>query len=330
MRCTSMAALLSLADFPPLFLIAFAVALGLVLGSFLNVVIHRLPRGESLAFPGSHCPHCGQPIKPRDNVPVLSYLVLLGRSRCCKTPISPRYPLVEAIGGLVAWAVMRSIVLELPMDTSIARAGAVFLAYLALALGLVAAAFIDLEYMVLPDEITLGGAGLGIATVPLRADASFKDSLLGAAIGFFIVWLPFIVIYSKVRGRPGMGLGDAKLVLLAGAWFGWLGAAFALLGGAVQATAVMLALLATGKKLEEPAAVVEERRALKEALARAEGAEREELERELADDPLATEPAPGIGGARLAFGPFIILAILEFMFYGPVIRGELMGGFEVP
>ena len=324
-----MAGLPSLADFPPLFLIAFAVALGLVLGSFLNVVIHRLPRGESLAFPGSHCPHCGQPIKPRDNVPVLSYLVLLGRSRCCKAPISPRYPLVEAIGGLVAWAVMRSIVLELPLEeTSIARGGAVFLAYLTLALALVAAAFIDLEHMVLPDEITLGGAGLGIATVPLRADSSFRESLLGAAVGFFVVWLPFIFLYGKLRGRAGMGLGDAKLVLLAGAWFGWLGAAFALLAGAVQATAVMLALLATGKKLEEPAAVVEERRALQEALAKAEGAEREELLREVAEDPLATEPAAGLGGARLAFGPFIILAILEFMFYGPVIRGELLGGLE--
>jgi leader peptidase (prepilin peptidase)/N-methyltransferase len=320
----------SLADFPPLFLIVFAVAFGLVLGSFLNVVIYRLPRGESLAFPGSHCPHCGQPIKPRDNVPVLSYLVLLGRARCCRAPISPRYPLVEAIGGLVAWAVMRSIVLELPAETSILRATLVFAAYVALALGLVAAAFIDLEHMLLPDEITLGGAGLGIATVPLRAGATFRESLLGAAIGFVCVWLPFIVIYAKLRGRPGMGLGDAKLVLLAGAWFGWLGAAFALLAGAVQATAVMLALIATGTKLEEPAAVVAERRALQEALATAEGAEREELLQELADDPLATEPGPGLGGARLAFGPFIILAILEFMFYGPMIREELLGGLELP
>src|SRR6201999_1355106 len=120
-------------------------------------------------FPGSHCPHCGAPIKPRDNVPVLSYLVLAGRSRCCKTPISPRYPLVELIGGLVAWAVMRAIVLELSGETSIARAAAVFFTSVVLALGLVAAAFIDLEHMLLPDEITLGGAGLGIATVPLRA-----------------------------------------------------------------------------------------------------------------------------------------------------------------
>jgi leader peptidase (prepilin peptidase)/N-methyltransferase len=320
----------ALADFPPTFLIVFAILLGLLFGSFLNVVIHRLPRGESIAFPGSHCPHCGQPIKPRDNVPVLSYVLLVGRSRCCKVAISPRYPLVEAIGGLVAWAVMRSIVLELPSDTSIGRGMAVFFAYLALALGLIAAAFIDLEHMLLPDEITLGGAGLGLATVPLRADATFRDSLFGAAVGFVVVWLPFVFLYSKVRGRPGMGLGDAKLVMLAGAWFGWLGALFALLAGAVQATAILAAIFATGKKLEEPPAVIEERKALLEALERAEGAERAELERELAEDPLAKEPEPGLAGARLAFGPFIILAILEFLFYGPLIRSELLSGLTLP
>lgn len=320
----------SLADFPPWFLIVFAVALGLVLGSFLNVVIYRLPRAESVAFPGSHCPHCGVPIKAYDNVPVLSYLVLLGKARCCKAPISPRYPLVEAIGGLVAWAVMRSIVLELPAETSIARSMAVFGAYLALALGLVAAAFIDLEHMLLPDEITLGGVGLGLATVPLRADATFQESLLGAAVGFLVVWLPFVVTYQKLRGRPGMGLGDAKLVALAGAWFGWLGAVFALLAGAVQATVIMLAVLATGKKIEEPEAVREERRLRLLELEQAEGEEKAELERELREDPLATEPEPGLGAMRLAFGPFIILAILEFMFYGPVIRSELLAGLATP
>jgi leader peptidase (prepilin peptidase) / N-methyltransferase len=320
----------SLADFPPLFLIVFAAALGLVLGSFLNVVIYRLPRGESIAFPGSRCPHCGQPIKPWDNIPVLSFLLLGGKARCCKAPISPRYPLVEAIGGLLAWAVMRSIVLELPGDPSIGRALAVFGAYLALGLGLVAAAFIDLEHMLLPDEITLGGAGLGIATVPLRPDITFKEAILGAAIGFLVVWLPFVVVYEKVRGRPGMGLGDAKLVMLAGAWFGWFGAAFSLLAGAVQATAVMLALLAAGRKIEEPATVIEERRALREALEQAEGAEREALERELEDDPLAKEPEPGLGGARLAFGPFIVLAVLEFMFYGPILKSDVLAGLDAP
>ncbi len=325
-----MPALPSLADFPPFFLIAVAVALGLILGSFLNVVIYRLPRGENLAFPGSRCPHCGTPVRPYDNVPVFSWLVLLGRARCCKAPISPRYPLVEAIGGLVAWAVMRSIVLELPEETSIGRALAVFLVHLTLALALVAAAFIDLEHMLLPDEITLGGAGLGIATVPLRPDISFKEALLGAAIGFLMVWLPFVVVYEKLRGRPGMGLGDAKLVMLAGAWFGWFGAVFALLAGAVQATAIMLSLLVACKKLEEPPAVLEERRALRSALETAEGEERAALERELMDDPLATEPEPGLRGARLAFGPFIVLAIREFMFYGPLVQSEVLSGLVTP
>ncbi len=321
-----MAGLPSLAEFPPSFLLAVAVALGLVLGSFLNVVIHRLPRGESIAFPGSHCPGCGKPIAPRDNVPVLSYLVLRGRARCCGTRISPRYPLVEAIGGLLAWAIMSTIVLDLPLDTSLGRAAGLFAVNLALGLGLVAAAFIDLDHMLLPDEITLGGLVLGIASVPLRPGATFLESLIGAAVGFFIVWLPFGLLYRLVRGRHGMGLGDAKLVALAGAWFGWPGAAFALLAGAVQATATLLVVFSLGKKLDEPASVVEERRALRAAIEAAEGPERDALERELAEDPLGTEPDPGIGAMRLPFGPFIVLAIVEYLLFGPLIRAELFGG----
>jgi leader peptidase (prepilin peptidase)/N-methyltransferase len=325
-----MAGLPSLADFPPSFLIAVAVALGLVFGSFLNVVIHRLPRGENLAFPGSRCPACGTPIAARDNVPVLSFLWLRGRARCCGVKVSPRYPIVEALGGLLAWAVLELIVFELPLDISIARAGLVFAVHLALGLALIAAAFIDLDHMLLPDEITLGGAALGLLSVPIRPEASFTQSLLGALIGFLIIWLPFIVLYGWLRGRPGMGLGDAKLVLLAGAWFGWFGAVFALLAGAVQATAVTLVLFALGKKPEEPEAVVEERRALREALLHAEGEERAELERELAEDPLADDPDPGLGGMRLAFGPFIVLAILEFMLFGPLLREHILSGMALP
>jgi leader peptidase (prepilin peptidase) / N-methyltransferase len=320
----------SLADFPPVFLVAVAVALGLLFGSFLNVVIHRLPRGENLAYPGSRCPACGKPISPRDNVPVLSFLLLRGRARCCGAKVSVRYPLVEAIGGLLAWAILHVIVFELPPDTSIATAGLVFTLHFALGLGLVAAAFIDLDHMYLPDEITLGGAVLGLVSVPLRPGASFRESLIGALVGFLIVWLPFIVVYARLRGRPGMGLGDAKLLVLAGAWFGWFGAVFALLAGAVQATAVTLTLLATGTKPEEPASVVEERRALREALAQAQGEERAELERELAEDPLAEEPGAGLGAMRLAFGPFIVLAILEFMLYGPLLRDEVLGALTLP
>jgi leader peptidase (prepilin peptidase) / N-methyltransferase len=319
---------LTLADFPPVFLVVTAVALGLIFGSFLNVVIHRLPRGENIAFPASRCPACGAPIGVRDNVPILSFLLLRGRARCCKARISPRYPLVELIGGLMALAVVRAIVLELPPDTPAWKLPLVFFAYLALGLGLVAAAFIDLEHLYLPDEITLGGTVLGIMSVPIRPEASFSESLIGAVVGFLVIWLPFVALYQKLRGRPGMGLGDAKLVMLAGAWFGWFGAIFALLAGAVQATAVTLAVLATRGKLEEPEAVKEERRALHAALESAEGAEREALEREIAEDPLAAEPEPGLAGARLAFGPFIVLAIVELMLFGGFLRSEILGSLE--
>lgn len=320
----------SLAELPVPFLLAVAITLGLLFGSFLNVVIYRLPRGENIAYPGSRCPGCGKPIAPFDNVPVLSWLVLRGRARCCGTRISPRYPLVEAIGGLLAWAVMTTVVLDLPPETSLGRAGAVFALYFALGLGLVAAAFIDLDHMLLPDEITLGGAALGVLSVPLRPGATFTDSLAGAAVGFVMVWLPFVWLYQRVRGRPGMGLGDAKLLLLAGAWFGWGGAVFGLLAGAVQATAVMIVLLALGKKVEEPESVVEERKALREAIEQAEGEERAALERELALDPLGSEPEPGLALTRIAFGPFIALAILEYMLFGALIREELLQGLTLP
>jgi leader peptidase (prepilin peptidase)/N-methyltransferase len=298
-----------------------------VLGSFLNVVIHRLPRGENLAFPGSRCPGCGKPIAPRDNVPVLSFLLLRGRARCCGAKISVRYPIVEAIGGLLAWAIMTTIILELDPATSIGRAAGLFAVYLALGLGLVALAFIDLDHMLLPDELTLGGAALGVLTVPLRPGATFYESVFGAGVGFVLIWLPFIVIYQALRGRPGMGLGDAKLIALAGAWFGWLGAVFALLAAAVQATAVMLVLLVVGEKPKEPESVIEDRKVLREAIEQAEGEEKAALERELADDPLGNEPEPGLGAARLAFGPFIALSILEYLLFGPLIRAELMGAF---
>jgi len=321
---------LTLADFPPAFLVVTALALGLVFGSFLNVVIHRLPRGENVAYPASRCPGCGAAILARDNVPILSFVLLRGRSRCCKTKISPRYPLVELIGGLVALAVVRVIVLELSPDTPVWKFTLVFACYLALGLGLIAAAFIDLEHLYLPDGITLGGTVLGIASVPVRPEANFRESLIGAVVGFVVIWLPFIALYEKLKGRPGMGLGDAKLVMLAGAWFGWFGAVFALLAGAVQATAVTLALFATRGKLEEPEAVKAERRALHEALEKAEGDERAALARELAEDPLAEEPEPGLAGARLAFGPFIVLAILEMMLFGNWIRAEVLGAMVLP
>ncbi len=300
------------------------VSLGLVFGSFLNVVIYRVPRGESIAFPASHCTTCGVPIRVVDNLPVLGWLMLRGRARCCKSPISPRYPLVELLGGLLGGALIQVSLLSLPLDTPLWQGLLLFAAQLALGLGLIAAAFIDLSHMYLPDPITLGGAALGLLTVPLRPGATFVDSLVGAAVGFLVVWLPFDLLHRLLRGKPGMGLGDAKLVALAGAWFGWQGALFTLMGGAVQATLVVVALYLVRGQIDEPEAVKLERAELQAELARATPEERAELEKELLLDPIADEPEAGFGKARIAFGPFLVLATLELLVFGAFIQEELL------
>jgi leader peptidase (prepilin peptidase) / N-methyltransferase len=311
-------------ELPPWFWMGVGVSLGLVFGSFLNVVIYRMPRGESVAFPASHCTSCGTPIRVVDNLPVLGWLMLRGRARCCKSRISPRYPLVELLGGLLGGALIQVSILTLPQETALWQGLLLFAAQLALGLALIAAAFIDLSHMYLPDELTLGGAALGVLSVPLRPGATFVESAAGAAVGFLVVWLPFDLLHRLVRGKPGMGLGDAKLVMLAGAWFGWQGALFTLLGGAVQATFVVLALYLVHGKLEEPEAVKLERAELEAELERASPEEREELLKELALDPLAEEPEEGFGKARIAFGPFLVLAALELLVFGSFIRAEAL------
>jgi leader peptidase (prepilin peptidase)/N-methyltransferase len=309
-----------LADFPTWFLRGLAITFGLLWGSFLNVVVYRVPRGMSVVRPPSHCPACGKPIAPYDNVPVLSYVILRGRARCCGAPMSPRYPIVELIGGALSWAIVERVVLVLPPGTPIGRVAAVYAADFALSMGLVAAAFIDAEHMYLPDTVTLGGAALGLATATLRG-YSLRESLSGAVIGFVAVWLPFGVIYRWIRGRIGMGMGDAKLTMLAGAWFGWMGVAFALMAGAVQGTVAAIVILLVKGKIEEPAAVTADREELRKAAAEGDP----EAVRALAEDPLAEPQGDGIGQARLPFGPFLILAVLEFLLAGDRIVGWYAG-----
>lgn len=301
------------------------VALGLVFGSFLNVVIYRLPRGENIAFPASHCTSCGTPIRAFDNLPLVGFLLLRGRARCCGSPISPRYPLVELLGGLLGGGLIQVAVLTLPPDTPLWQGGLLFAAELALGLGLIAAAFIDLSHMYLPDSITLGGTLLGFLVVPLRTGGSWLDSAIGALVGFLIVWLPFDLLHRLLRGKPGMGLGDAKLTMLAGAWFGWQGALFTLLAGAVQATLSVIAVYLLRGRIDEPEAVTREREELEQELALASPEERALIEAELADDPLAGAPEAGFGKARIAFGPFLVLATLELLLFGEFIRNDLLG-----
>jgi leader peptidase (prepilin peptidase) / N-methyltransferase len=305
-------------DLYPWLVGVFAFVWGSLWGSFLNVVIYRVPRGMSVVRPASHCPGCGAAIRPLDNVPILSWLVLGGRARCCGVRVSPRYVAVEVLGGLVALGIVQVVIRPLPGDTTLVHAAAIFLADLALALALIAAAFIDLSHMFLPDSITIGGTLFGLATPGLRG-LGWSDALFGAGVGLVGVWLPFIVGYGALRGRPGMGLGDAKLVMLAGAWFGWPGAAFALFAGALQATLGAIVVLLVHGRIEEPEAVRQDREELRRA---ADQGDAEALAA-LTADPLATPPAEGLMAARMPFGPFLCLAIIEWMLGGEWIRDRL-------
>jgi leader peptidase (prepilin peptidase)/N-methyltransferase len=342
---------------------AFVFAFGLLWGSFLNVVIYRLPRDMSVVRPGSHCPGCGKPIAGYDNIPVFTWLLLRGRSRCCNTKISVRYPLVELMGGALSLAVFEVVILALPGTTPAGRALAIYGADFMLCLGLVAAAFIDAENMFLPDSITIGGTVLGLATATLRGGA-FVDSVVGAALGFLGIWFPFIFLYKGLRGRAGMGLGDAKLVALAGAWFGWPGAVVTVLGGAFQGTIAAGLAYLFGWKPKLPDAVVEDLKELEELAAKGD----QEAIQALAEDPLTEEENPFILNAirrlfgvpipepepepeelegppeehelvemqslervdekpRIPFGPFLILAILELLFAGEWLHAHVLPFF---
>ncbi|HXS30601.1 MAG TPA: prepilin peptidase, partial [Steroidobacteraceae bacterium] len=265
-------------DLPNWFWLAWGGAVGLCVGSFLNVVIYRVPRGMSLIHPPSTCPGCGARIPVYLNVPVVGYVLLGGKARCCKMRVSPRYPLIEALGGVLGVSVVVTRVLSdpsAPLYIGLAHLGL----YLALCTGLVAAAAIDLEHMILPDAITVGGTVLGLASAGIRPEVSYLSATIAAAAGLLLVWLPFIWLHSKWRGYPGMGLGDAKLLALAGAWFGGLGVVFVLFAGAVQGTLFAVATLLTGRRLEEPLAVQAERKQFMEELNAADGEQRAELER---------------------------------------------------
>jgi leader peptidase (prepilin peptidase)/N-methyltransferase len=222
-------------DMPEWFVIAAAAAYGLVLGSFLNVVVHRLPREMSLLRPRSHCPGCGAPVRWFDNVPVFSYLVLRGRCRGCRAPISPRYPLLElAAGALLAACIAR-------FGVTPAGAEAAVLVLLLLPL-----AVIDLEHHLLPDALTLPGITCGLAFSAAGGLATLRDAAIGTLVGGALPYL-VIVVYRLLRGVEGMGLGDVKLLAMVGAFLGWQGALLTLGGGSCIGAVVGLALIATGR-----------------------------------------------------------------------------------
>ena len=212
----------------------FAFPLGLVFGSFLNVVIARLPRGESIVSPPSSCPRCKARIRPWDNIPVLSFLLLRGRCRSCRKPISWRSPVVELTAGILLW----QLALRAEHPAALV-AHAVFL------LALLAVAWIDLDTRTIPDVVTIPGVGLGLAA-SLFAPPGLAAALLGAAAGGFSLWLVGAV-YERATGVPGMGGGDVKLAAMMGAFLGAGGVFGAIFLASLAGSLFGVLLIARGK-----------------------------------------------------------------------------------
>ena len=208
------------------------LCLGLLVGSFLNVVIYRLPlmmesrwrqdccellelaqektdTSLNLATPNSHCPHCKNAIKPWHNIPVLSYLLLGRKCGHCAAPISPRYPIIELVTGLMTMA------LTFYFDLSFGLLGAVLLTW-----ALIALTMIDIDHQLLPDDITLPLIWLGLLFNLNSTYVSLTDAVIGAMVGYLILWSVYW-LFKLVTGKDGMGYGDFKLLAALGAWLGW-------------------------------------------------------------------------------------------------------------
>jgi leader peptidase (prepilin peptidase)/N-methyltransferase len=211
-----------------------AILFGAVLGSFINVVIYRLPRGMSLAHPPSHCPGCGRRVQPWDNIPVLSYLLLRGRCRGCGVRIPLRYPIVELLAAALTVLAVR-----------FAATPPAVLIQLVFVLGLLAVVFIDLDHRIIPDRITLPGIGLGLLWA-LIGPLPLLDSVLGILVGGGGLFL-IAVGYQRITGREGLGMGDVKLMAMVGAFLGWQGALATVLFGSLAGSLVGLGLMVGGR-----------------------------------------------------------------------------------
>lgn len=299
---------------------AFAVLLGLLWGSFANVCIYRMPptdehpKGRSVISPGSHCSSCGKPVRWYDNLPVLAYLWLRGRCRDCGTSFSARYLLVElltgALFGVAWWAAVDASAMFEPLEVRLLR----FAVYAAFVMAMVVITFIDLDHMLILDRITYPaiplfyGAGLALGQ-------PWQEGLIGAALGYGLVWLIAEVFY-RLTGREGMGLGDGKLLAVVGALLGWRGVLVALFGGslvgAVLGVAALLVARTRGGAAADGAAAGG---AAGDGTGADVGAGGDE-----AGDQEGAEDEAALGSAEVPFGPYLAIAAMFYLFAEPWVR----------
>ncbi len=219
-------------------LYAIVFVFGALIGSFLNVCIYRMPRGLSIILPSSRCPSCSNPIRPWDNIPLVSYIFLGGKCRYCKTRIPFRYPLVEGLNALCYTGLLWRF-----------GPGLDFLLYCLLCSSLVVITFVDLDFQIIPDRITIPGLVIGLAAgsfiLPdpfMRADALGLSSLIGAVGGFGLYYL-IAFLSLAVFKKEGMGGGDIKMMAMVGAFMGWKAVILTTFLGSLAGSAIGIAVI---------------------------------------------------------------------------------------
>jgi leader peptidase (prepilin peptidase)/N-methyltransferase len=246
-------------DGPEIFTYILSFIFGTIIGSFLNVCIYRLPREESIVYPGSHCISCNEPISFYNNIPILSYLFLKGKCSKCNSKISLRYPLVEIITGLLFLATVWSF--GLSIETFF---------YLIFISSLIAITFIDFKHMIIPNVITYPGIIVGILYNTLRTDWNYSlelignfnlamqnffsllsevpllDSIFGVVLGGGLLLL-VAYSYEVIKKRQGMGMGDVKLLAMIGAFFGWEGVLFVIFLASILGSVIGISIIIAKK-----------------------------------------------------------------------------------
>lgn len=214
----------------------FSFVFGMVVGSFLNVCICRMPKDESIVSPPSHCPHCNYQIRWYDNIPVISYLFLRGRCRGCGARISPQYPLVELLNGII------TLFLFLRFGPTLA-----FAVLFVFCSALVVITFIDIEHQIIPDEISLSGIVIGFVMSFFLQGHNWLNSLLGILLGGGSLLL-VAYGYQWLTGKEGMGGGDIKLLAMMGAFLGWKSIPFIILASSLVGSVVGVSIMLLQKK----------------------------------------------------------------------------------
>jgi leader peptidase (prepilin peptidase)/N-methyltransferase len=293
------------ADVARWFVWLVAFAWGAAWGSFFNVAIYRWPRGMSVVTPPSHCPGCGTPIGAWNNVPILGWLFLRGKASCCGTSISPRYPMVELLAAVLCVAIAELWVVRAEPETLLLHASIETLLYFVFAGGLLIATFVDLEWMEIPDEVSLPCAALGLVSAPFRVEPGLWAAAVGAGAAYLFVQLIFVWGYERITGRRGMGEGDSKLLMMIGAFLGWRGALFSVVAGSLQGLVFAAFALLTGRKLTPD---IDER----------------VIDGEVIEAPEELDTSR-VGHLKLPFGPFLALGALEYLLAGDAILSWYFG-----